>query len=76
MRLTLAAIGAGATVPEGIVSLARGLSTPTVDSVYSGEKYDARRADELGEWRAACYRTTGHGWRPATVVAILLWLRE
>ncbi|MFJ4648645.1 family 78 glycoside hydrolase catalytic domain [Streptomyces bobili] len=39
----------------------------TFDSVYSGEKYDARRADELGEWRSAGYRT-GREWRPATVL--------
>ncbi|MFI5874992.1 family 78 glycoside hydrolase catalytic domain [Streptomyces sp. NPDC051445] len=40
----------------------------TFDSVYSGEKYDARRAEELGEWRSAGYRTTGRDWRPATVL--------
>ncbi|MEU6142719.1 family 78 glycoside hydrolase catalytic domain [Streptomyces sp. NPDC047081] len=41
---------------------------PTVfDSVYSGEKYDARRAEELGEWRSAGHRT-GRDWRPATVL--------
>ncbi|MGX1267893.1 alpha-L-rhamnosidase [Streptomyces phaeoluteigriseus] len=39
----------------------------TFDSVYSGEKYDARRADELGEWRSVGYRT-GRDWRPATVL--------
>ncbi|MBA2813363.1 family 78 glycoside hydrolase catalytic domain [Streptomyces sp. KM273126] len=39
----------------------------TFDSVYSGEKYDARRADELGDWRSAGYRT-GRDWRPATVL--------
>ncbi|WP_425247932.1 family 78 glycoside hydrolase catalytic domain [Streptomyces sp. NEAU-NA10] len=39
----------------------------TFDSVYSGEKYDARRADELGEWRSPGYRT-GRDWRPATVL--------
>lgn len=39
----------------------------TFDSVYSGEKYDARRADELGEWRSAGHRT-GRDWRPATVL--------
>ncbi|WP_244205383.1 family 78 glycoside hydrolase catalytic domain [Streptomyces bobili] len=39
----------------------------TFDSVYSGEKYDARCADELGEWRSAGYRT-GREWRPATVL--------
>ncbi|MEV4230532.1 family 78 glycoside hydrolase catalytic domain [Streptomyces bobili] len=39
----------------------------TFDSVYSGEKYDARRADEVGEWRSAGYRT-GREWRPATVL--------
>lgn len=37
------------------------------DSVYSGEKYDARRADELGDWRSVGYRT-GRDWRPATVL--------
>lgn len=37
------------------------------DSVYSGEKYDARRADQLGHWRAPGYRT-GRDWRPATVL--------
>ncbi|WP_405607770.1 family 78 glycoside hydrolase catalytic domain [Streptomyces sp. NBC_00076] len=41
---------------------------PTMfDSVYSGEKYDARRADQLGHWRAPGYRT-GRDWRPATVL--------
>ncbi len=39
----------------------------TFDSVYSGEKYDARRADQLGEWRSAGYRT-GRDSRPATVL--------
>ncbi|WP_309484595.1 family 78 glycoside hydrolase catalytic domain [Streptomyces himalayensis] len=39
----------------------------TFDSVYSGEKYDARRADQLGEWRSPGYRT-GRDWRPATVL--------
>ncbi|MER6159350.1 family 78 glycoside hydrolase catalytic domain [Streptomyces sp. NPDC001868] len=39
----------------------------TFDSVYSGEKYDARRADELGEWRSAGHRP-GRDWRPATVL--------
>ncbi|MFD9042149.1 family 78 glycoside hydrolase catalytic domain [Streptomyces bottropensis] len=39
----------------------------TFDSVYSGEKYDARRADQLGEWRSVGYRT-GRDWRPATVL--------
>ncbi|MDX3069068.1 family 78 glycoside hydrolase catalytic domain [Streptomyces sp. ND04-05B] len=39
----------------------------TFDSVYSGEKYDARRADELGDWRSAGYRT-GRAWRPAAVL--------
>lgn len=39
----------------------------TFDSVYSGEKYDARRAEELGEWRAPGYRT-GRDWRPVTVL--------
>lgn len=39
----------------------------TFDSVYSGEKYDARRAEELGEWRSLGYRT-GRDWRPATVL--------
>ncbi|MER5183744.1 family 78 glycoside hydrolase catalytic domain [Streptomyces sp. NPDC002896] len=39
----------------------------TFDSVYSGEKYNARRAEELGEWRSAGYRT-GREWRPATVL--------
>ncbi|WP_240512528.1 family 78 glycoside hydrolase catalytic domain [Streptomyces griseoruber] len=39
----------------------------TFDSVYSGEKYDARRAEELGEWRSADHRT-GRDWRPATVL--------
>ncbi|MFF8022052.1 family 78 glycoside hydrolase catalytic domain [Streptomyces sp. NPDC007896] len=39
----------------------------TFDSVYSGEKYDARRADRLGEWRSPGYRT-GRDWRPATVL--------
>ncbi|GKQ41494.1 glycoside hydrolase family 78 protein [Streptomyces sp. A012304] len=37
----------------------------TFDSVYSGEKYDARRAEELGEWRSTGYRA-GREWRPAT----------
>ncbi|MGW1560866.1 family 78 glycoside hydrolase catalytic domain [Streptomyces sp. NPDC002144] len=41
---------------------------PTIfDSVYSGEKYDARRAEELGEWRTSDHRT-GRDWRPATVL--------
>ncbi|BBC31473.1 Hydrolase [Streptomyces graminofaciens] len=39
----------------------------TFDSVYSGEKYDARRADALGEWRSVG-RRTGREWRPATVL--------
>ncbi|MFC8430449.1 family 78 glycoside hydrolase catalytic domain [Streptomyces sp. NPDC057253] len=39
----------------------------TFDSVYSGEKYDARRADQLGEWRSPGHRP-GRGWRPATVL--------
>ncbi|MCW8383298.1 family 78 glycoside hydrolase catalytic domain [Streptomyces justiciae] len=39
----------------------------TFDSVYSGEKYDARRADELGEWREVGYRP-GRDWRAATVL--------
>ncbi|MEU1555099.1 family 78 glycoside hydrolase catalytic domain [Streptomyces scabiei] len=39
----------------------------TFDSVYSGEKYDARRADELGDGRSAGYRT-GRAWRPAAVL--------
>ncbi|WP_460061048.1 family 78 glycoside hydrolase catalytic domain [Streptomyces sp. YKOK-I1] len=39
----------------------------TFDSVYSGEKYDARRAEELGEWRSAGHRP-GRDWRPATVL--------
>ncbi|MDT0547525.1 family 78 glycoside hydrolase catalytic domain [Streptomyces lonegramiae] len=39
----------------------------TFDSVYSGEKYDARRAEELGDWRSAGYRT-GRDWRPATAL--------
>ncbi|MEU6372499.1 family 78 glycoside hydrolase catalytic domain [Streptomyces sp. NPDC046909] len=39
----------------------------TFDSVYSGEKYDARRAEELGEWRSTGYRA-GRAWRPATVL--------
>ncbi|MFF5147584.1 family 78 glycoside hydrolase catalytic domain [Streptomyces sp. NPDC013157] len=39
----------------------------TFDSVYSGEKYDARRAEELGEWRSVGYRA-GREWRPATVL--------
>lgn len=39
----------------------------TFDSVYSGEKYDARRAEALGEWRSAGYRT-GRDWRPATAL--------
>ncbi|MFF2128276.1 family 78 glycoside hydrolase catalytic domain [Streptomyces olivochromogenes] len=39
----------------------------TFDSVYSGEKYDARRVEELGEWRSVAYRT-GREWRPATVL--------
>ncbi|WP_338682668.1 family 78 glycoside hydrolase catalytic domain [Streptomyces acidiscabies] len=37
----------------------------TFDSVYSGEKYDARRAEKLGEWRTSGYRT-GPDWRSAT----------
>ncbi|WOX15351.1 family 78 glycoside hydrolase catalytic domain [Streptomyces sp. N50] len=39
----------------------------TYDSVYSGEKYDARRAEELGEWRSVAHRA-GREWRPATVL--------
>ncbi|WP_240528812.1 family 78 glycoside hydrolase catalytic domain [Streptomyces humi] len=39
----------------------------TFDSVYSGEKYDARRADALGEWRSVGYHT-GRDWRRATVL--------
>jgi len=39
----------------------------TFDSVYSGEKYDARRAEELGEWRSPGHRV-GRDWRPATVL--------
>lgn len=39
----------------------------TFDSVYSGEKYDARRADELGDWRSVGYRT-GRAWGPAAVL--------
>ncbi|MCX5093930.1 glycoside hydrolase family 78 protein [Streptomyces sp. NBC_00365] len=39
----------------------------TFDSVYSGEKYDARRVEELGEWRSVAYRT-GREWRPVTVL--------
>lgn len=39
----------------------------TFDSVYSGEKYDARRAEELGEWRSVDYQA-GREWRPATVL--------
>ncbi|MEU6352933.1 family 78 glycoside hydrolase catalytic domain [Streptomyces sp. NPDC047072] len=39
----------------------------TFDSVYSGEKYDARRAEQVGEWRTAGHRT-GRDWRPATVL--------
>ncbi|NGN62590.1 family 78 glycoside hydrolase catalytic domain [Streptomyces sp. A7024] len=39
----------------------------TFDSVYSGEKYDARRAEALGEWRSAGHRT-GRAWQPATVL--------
>ncbi|WP_307839393.1 family 78 glycoside hydrolase catalytic domain [Streptomyces sp. MBT97] len=39
----------------------------TFDSVYSGEKYDARRADRLGDWRSVDYRT-GRDWRPATAL--------
>lgn len=39
----------------------------TFDSVYSGEKYDARRAEELGEWRSRGHRA-GRDWRPATVL--------
>ncbi|GAA3841518.1 hypothetical protein GCM10022403_087150 [Streptomyces coacervatus] len=39
----------------------------TFDSVYSGEKYDARRAHELGDWRSVGYRT-GRAWRPAAVL--------
>ncbi|MFF3373939.1 family 78 glycoside hydrolase catalytic domain [Streptomyces sp. NPDC002680] len=39
----------------------------TFDSVYSGEKYDARRADQLGDWRSVGYRA-GREWRPATVL--------
>ncbi|MFC9535984.1 family 78 glycoside hydrolase catalytic domain [Streptomyces sp. NPDC056975] len=41
---------------------------PTLfDSVYSGEKYDARRAAELGEWRSTGYRPRGT-WGPVTVL--------
>ncbi|MPY30267.1 Bacterial alpha-L-rhamnosidase [Streptomyces adustus] len=41
---------------------------PTLfDSVYSGEKYDARRAAELGDWRLADYRRPGD-WQAATVM--------
>ncbi|MER6562033.1 family 78 glycoside hydrolase catalytic domain [Streptomyces sp. NPDC001027] len=41
---------------------------PTLfDSVYSGEKYDARRAAELGDWRAASHRARSR-WQPATVL--------
>lgn len=39
----------------------------TFDSVYSGEKYDGRRAEELGRWRSAGYRTGGD-WHPCTVL--------
>ncbi|MEU3781964.1 family 78 glycoside hydrolase catalytic domain [Streptomyces sp900129855] len=39
----------------------------TFDSVYSGEKYDARRAEQLGDWRTVGHRT-GRDWRPATVL--------
>ncbi|MER6957952.1 family 78 glycoside hydrolase catalytic domain [Streptomyces sp. NPDC000618] len=39
----------------------------TFDSVYSGEKYDARRADQLGDWRSVGYRA-GREWRPATLL--------
>ncbi|AXG82023.1 hydrolase [Streptomyces paludis] len=39
----------------------------TFDSVYSGEKYDARRAEQLGDWTSAGYRT-GRDWSPATVL--------
>ncbi|UGQ11332.1 glycoside hydrolase family 78 protein [Yinghuangia sp. ASG 101] len=37
----------------------------TFDSVYSGEKFDARRAEALGDWRSTAYRP-GHDWHPAT----------
>ncbi|MER6976810.1 family 78 glycoside hydrolase catalytic domain [Streptomyces carpinensis] len=41
---------------------------PTLfDSVYSGEKYDARRAADLGDWRSTGYRL-GSGWQAATVM--------
>ncbi|MFE7331835.1 family 78 glycoside hydrolase catalytic domain [Streptomyces sp. NPDC057565] len=41
---------------------------PTLfDSVYSGEKYDARRAAELGDWRSVGYRQR-NGWETATVM--------
>ncbi|MFI9832307.1 family 78 glycoside hydrolase catalytic domain [Streptomyces sp. NPDC051913] len=39
----------------------------TFDSVYSGEKYDARRAEELGQWRTTGYRA-GRDWGAATVL--------
>lgn len=39
----------------------------TFDSVYSGEKYDARRAEALGDWRSAGYRAS-RDWRPATAL--------
>ena len=39
----------------------------TFDSVYSGEKYDARRAHLLGAWRSPDYRPD-RKWRPATVL--------
>ncbi|MEU5645349.1 family 78 glycoside hydrolase catalytic domain [Streptomyces milbemycinicus] len=39
----------------------------TFDSVYSGEKYDARRADRLGDWRSVGYRARGQ-WGPATAL--------
>ncbi len=37
----------------------------TFDSVYSGEKYDARLAADLGDWRTGATTTP---WQPATVM--------
>lgn len=40
----------------------------TFDSVYSGEKYDARLAAGLGDWRRGSGLRTGGRWAPATVL--------
>ena len=39
----------------------------TFDSVYSGEKYDAARAEELGHWRGERY-WPGRDWQPASLM--------